>query len=613
MNGTMHKWLLKSLGSLSLASTVVLLPLLLTGCGEESSTGTVTPVPPPPPPPPPAPPAPPAPPSPTPTPVGRVIAISPADGTTNVAINTRIVIRFSEPVREGPLNQALSITSVAPQAGRVPPREPIAFNADRTEVTITFREPLSNDSVYRVTISRAVPDLFASGRSLPEDFVATFTTGNVALSGDPISLLPTQLAAITPITQGGQIFSSPVVIPVGYGIRRVGVAENLPVGVYSDYRAVLSFPIPDTIPRNAIVQGAQLTLVQLPSNNSATIPGFGDQGLGFFFLDPTPHNVTANNVVFQEVTLGAPNNVVSSDFFAPASSPTFVALSTNGNVLGGDVSAGPRTADVRPGVQRAVSAPGPRFYQVRLQCAREVWNNQATPAFVSVLATASASVSVAAPTASASGTLGPAILTGTLLVPANVGVAAGVTTAAVVDNVLATATLDVAGATTQIGFGPFTATVSVSSALPGGGTVSASVPLTFGSFTQSAQLPSTQVTQNFLAGFLSNIPPNGNTFVVPKLTTGPLGPGGTFTVPFGPLVAPAGFVAPTASVSAGAGTGLTASVSFNVASPVRYEVSQGATGTCRAEFDREPATGTGAGPITTARGPRLDITFTIPR
>ncbi|MFS8886881.1 hypothetical protein NW823_00755, partial [Synechococcus sp. R55.1] len=44
-----------------------------------------------------------------------------------------------------------------------------------------------------------------------------------------------------------------------------------------------------------------------------------------------------------------------------------------------------------------------------------------------------------------------------------------------------------------------------------------------------------------------------------------------------------------------------------------FEVSQGPSGVCRAEFDREPATGTGAGPITTARGPRLDITFTIPR
>lgn len=395
--------------------------------------------------------------------MGRVISISPSDGSTNVSINTSIVIRFSEPVREAPLKQALGITSVAPQEGRVPPRD-IAFNADRTEVTITFREPLSNDSVYRVTISRAVPDLFASGRSLPEDFVATFTTGNVAVSSGPISLLPTQLAALTPT---GQVLSNPTVIPVGFGIRRAGAAENVPLGpLYSDYRAVLSFPIPDAIPRNAVVQGAQLTLVQLPPFNSATIPGFGDQGLGFFFLDPTPHNVTANSVVFQEVRLGAVDNVLSSDFFAPATSG-FVALSFTGNVLGGDESAGPRLADVGPGVQRAVSAPGPRFYQVRLQCAREVWNNQATPAFVSVLATASASVSVAAPTASASGTLGPAILTGTLLVPANVGVAIGVTTAAVVDNVLATATLDVAGATTQIGFGPFTATVSVSNALPG--------------------------------------------------------------------------------------------------------------------------------------------------
>ena len=604
MNGTMHKWLLKSLGSLSLASTVVLLPLLLTGCGE-SSTSTVTPVPPPPPPPPPAPPAPPPPPpTPTPTPpVGRVIAIDPADGATNVSITTKIVISFSEPVRQAPFAQALSITSVAPQEGVVPDYK-LEFNADRTQVTIIFDTPLTNDAVYRVVISRAVPDLFASGRSLPEDFVATFTTGFVAASERLISLLPTQLAAIT---RNGQIFSSPVVIPVGYGIRRgAGAAENLPVGVYDDYRAVLSFPIPASIPGNAVVQAAQLTLVQLPSKDSATIPGFGDKGLGFFFLDPTPHNLPANNVVFQEVTLGAPDNVVSSDFFAPASSPTFVALSINGNVLGDDVSAGPRTADVGPGVQRAVS--GSRFYQVRLQCAKEVWNNQAAPDFVSVLATASASVGVDVSTA-AIGALGSLILAGTLTVPADDAADATDVTAQVNAADLATAVLEVAGATTQAVFGTFTATVSVSNALPSGDTVSAIVTLTFGSFTQSAQLPSALVIQNINVGSLSNIA--AGTFTVPKLTDGDLAIGDTFTVPFGALTAPPGFVALTDSVEATAL--VTASVSFNVTSPVSYEVSQGATGTCRAEFDREPATGTGAGPITTARGPRLDITFTIPR
>jgi hypothetical protein len=572
MNGTMHKWLLKSLGSLSLASTVVLLPLLLTGCGE-SSTGTVTPVPPPPPPPPPAPPAPPPPPPPpTPTPpppVGRVIAITPADGTTNVPITTSIVIRFSEPVREAPFAQALSITSVAPQAGVVPARD-LAFNADRTQVTITFRTPLTNDAVYRVVISRAVPDLFASGRSLPEDFVATFTTGNVAVSGDPISLLPTQLAAITP---GGQVFSNPVVVPVGYGIRRAGVAENLPVGVYSDYRAVLSFPIPASIPGNAVVQAAQLTLVQLPSNDSAVFGDFGDRGRGFFFLDPTPHNLPSNNVVFQEVTLGAPNNVVSSDFFAPASTPTFVALSINGNVLGGDVSAGPRTADVRPGVQRAVSAPGPRFYQVRLQCAREVWNNQATPVFLVTTGTTSVTT------------------TGIVTATQRFNVTA-TQTFAITGVASATVSQTVTGAVTL----PFTQSFTVSGTISGTATAARGET----TFTFSVSATATFSASNSLTvGFDAT-----------SVVSATVSAAATGTVVGSETRSET--VTVTGSVTASATTTVPP---FTRLSPPNagFEVSQGPSGVCRAEFDREPATGTGAGPITTARGPRLDITFTIPR
>jgi len=470
MSGTMHKWLLKSLGSLSLASTVVLLPLLLTGCGE-SSTGTVTPVPPPPPPPPPAPPAPP---SPTPTPV-------PAPTPT--------------------------------------------------------------------------------------------TAGS-------ISVLPTQVAALTPT---GQVLSNPTVIPVGFGIGRARPDQNAPVGDYDNYRAVLSFPIPDAIPRNAIVQGAQLTLVQLPPNDLANIPGFGNRRRGFFFLDPTPHNLPSNNVVFQEVRLGAVDNVLFTDFFAPASTPTLVALSINGNVLGGDVLAGPRTADVGPGVQRAVS--GSRFYQVRLQCAKEVWNNQATSVFASV------SISVSS---SASGTAGGA--------PAFQAVAP--------IGFVVTGTAAAGGDTTyQADFlNPVTVTITLLATNP------ITVSFSAAGSTFSTFLPTNATTITQSLDFLFLVGP-----AVPPTFTGTSAnaPGDTASGTFltGPLnvtlFIPNQTFSYTASFSVSFST--STSVAGTPANAAGFEISQGATGTCRAEFDKEPATGTGAGPITTARGPRLDITFTVPR
>jgi hypothetical protein len=428
--------------------------------------------------------------------------------------------------------------------------------------------------------------------------VATFTTGNVAVSSDPISLLPTQLAAVTP---NGQVFSNPNVIPVGHGIRRSGVAENTPVGVYTDYRAVLSFAIPASIPSNAVVQAAQLTLVQLPSNDSATIPGFGNRGRGFFFLDPTPHNLPSNNVVFQEVTLGAPNNVVSSDFFAPASSPTFVALSISGNVLGNDVSAGPRTADVRPGVQRAVSAPGPRFYQVRLQCAKEVWNNQATPVFPSgsTFVTTFASTSSIAVTNSVSGTASASLFF-QAVGPVTVGVT-GSRQGQANNNVYTIALAN--PVTVTIAFFPITSiTVSFSAA---GRTFSAFLPTTSTTISQTGL-----VFNQFFGQTISF-----------SVTDTPLPDTASTTLTAGPL-AGANPLSQTFSYTASVSTSFTVTdvIAFTSTSTaeapadtVGFEISQGATGTCRAEFDKEPATGTGAAPITTARGPRLDITFTVPR
>jgi hypothetical protein len=345
---------------------------------------------------------------------------------------------------------------------------------------------------------------------------------------------------------------------------------------------VLSFPIPDAIPRNAIVQEAQLTPVQLPSNDLATIPGFGDRGRGFF-LDATPHNLAANSVVLQEVRLGAVDNVLFSDFFAPAISS--VALSFTGNVLGGDTSAGPQVADVRFGVQRAVSAQGPRFYQVRLQCAREVWNNQATSVFPSFSIAVSSSVSGTAIGAPVFQAVAP-IRVG-FSRSANAGISTYQVNAA--NPVTVTATLLV---TNPI-------TVSFDAA----GTI----------FTTSLPTRSTTIS---VAGLLANqFAPGSFSF------EGPYAPENNYALTITSLtnldpvnlaaLIPNRVFSYTASFSVSFST--SASVAGTPANSAGFEISQGATGTCRAEFDWEPATGTSDGPITTARGLRLDITFTVPR
>jgi len=342
----------------------------------------------------------------------------------------------------------------------------------------------------------------------------------------------------------------------------------------------------------------------LPSNDSATIPGFGDRGRGFFFLDATPHNVAANSVVFQEVRLGAVDNVVSSDFFAPATSG-FVALSFTGNVLGDDVSAGPRLADVGPGVQRAVSAPGPRFYQVRLQCAKEVWNNQATSVFPTLTTSSSTTTSASASGAPAFNAVAPvaARFTGSVTISLDQrgrdnSTSSSASTYQVDTSFPATLTI------TLLATNPIT--VSFSAA---GSTFTAFLPTSQTTITQSVQIGGLGIGASFtFAG------PTVSLSVAEGASTS-----ASFTASSSLLAGPVNLtlVIPnqTFSYSATFTASFTSSdtVAGTPANAAGFEISQGATGTCRAEFDKEPATGTGAGPITTARGPRLDITFTVPR
>jgi len=238
-------------------------------------------------------------------------------------------------------------------------------------------------------------------------------------------------------------------------------------------------------------------------------------------------------------------------------------------------------------VQRAVS--GSRFYQVRLQCAKEVWNNQATPVFPGLPASVSVSVS-----SSAIGTA-----SGALIFRAVPPIEFVVTGSAEQDQTVYTAQpANPATATiTLLATNPIT--VSFSAA---GGTFSAFFPTT-----------STTTTSTFTLSQLLGI--NG-----PITFGGPAGQQNnvaTATFRTSPAnltsLVPDRVLSYTASLSASFSISTSTAGAERPADAAGFEISQGATGTCRAEFDKEPATGTGAGPITTARGPRLDITFTVPR
>jgi hypothetical protein len=235
-------------------------------------------------------------------------------------------------------------------------------------------------------------------------------------------------------------------------------------------------------------------------------------------------------------------------------------------------------------VQRAVSAQGPRFYQVRLQCAREVWNRQVSSALASV----STSVS-----SSASGTA-----SGALVFRAVPPIEFLVTGAANANQ--STYQVDVNN--------PATATITLQATNP----ITVSFSAAGSTFSSFFPTTATTITQSFprlnVLGIAASFAITGSTAIAngdpaaATLRTNPT----NLTILVTDRV-----LSYTASLSTSFST--STSVAGTPANAAGFEISQGATGTCRAEFDREPATGTGAGPITTVRGPRLDIRFVIPR
>jgi hypothetical protein len=232
---------------------------------------------------------------------------------------------------------------------------------------------------------------------------------------------------------------------------------------------------------------------------------------------------------------------------------------------------------------------------VRLQCAKEVWNNQATSVFPTLTASSSATTSASASGAPVFNAVAPVAVGFT----GSVTVTGGQTASTYQVNATSPATLTI----TLLATNPVTVSFSAAG-------------ITFTAFLPTSQ---TTITQSILQ--LSNLGITANfTSTGPAVTgTGGANDTQTFTAFFSQLTGPVNLTLfipnQTFSYTASFTTSFTASTSVagTPANAAGFEISQGATGTCRAEFDKEPATGTGAAPITTARGPRLDITFTVPR
>jgi parallel beta-helix repeat protein len=94
-----------------------------------------------------------------------IVSTSPPNGTTDVGLETEIVVEFSEPMNTESVENAISIM----------PNSDYSFswsNEDKT-LTITFSESLDYMTLYQISIGTSAEDLAGNGLEEPYEFVFT--------------------------------------------------------------------------------------------------------------------------------------------------------------------------------------------------------------------------------------------------------------------------------------------------------------------------------------------------------------------------------------------------------------------------------------------------------
>ena len=113
----------------------------------------------------------------------RVLAITPADGTADVAGDVAIVIEFSEPVRAATVNS----TNIVVAKNGVPVAGILALEPLGTRAVFTPSQPLPSHALVSVKVKTGVTDLV--GKPLDAETTAVFTTRDVT---------PPTLASVSP-------------------------------------------------------------------------------------------------------------------------------------------------------------------------------------------------------------------------------------------------------------------------------------------------------------------------------------------------------------------------------------------------------------------------------
>jgi len=127
-----------------------------------------------------------------------IVSVSPANGATNVPINTAVNITFSEAMDPATINTTTITVKTTNSSTSV--AGTVTYNSGTKVATFTPNSPLANGTGYTVTVTTGVKDI--AGNAMASQFTSTFTTAAAPDTTPPtvVSTSPTDGATNIAIT-----------------------------------------------------------------------------------------------------------------------------------------------------------------------------------------------------------------------------------------------------------------------------------------------------------------------------------------------------------------------------------------------------------------------------